>query len=135
MEKTGFANKWTSLIMRCVSSVSYAVVVNGVPGTSFSPTRGLRQGGPLSPYLFILCSEALSSLIRKAKAEGSIQGIRVKRHALCISPISFADGSLLFFRASLRDADHFLRILRLYEDASGQKINFEKSEFSSSRNL
>ncbi|KAA3480508.1 reverse transcriptase [Gossypium australe] len=60
MEKMGFASTWIDLIMRCVTSVSYAVTINGNQGKIFKPTRGLRQGDPLCPFLFLICSEGLS---------------------------------------------------------------------------
>ena len=66
MRKLGFHNKWTRLVMSCVSLVTYAVRVNGVPYGQISPTRGLRQGDPLSPYLFLIVAEGLSGLLHKA---------------------------------------------------------------------
>ncbi|GLT77195.1 hypothetical protein SLA2020_488040 [Shorea laevis] len=75
MRKMGFAEGWISLIMQCVRTVSYSVLVNGSPQGCITPTRGLRQGDPLSPYLFLLCAEGLSSLIRKAEVDGKITGL------------------------------------------------------------
>ncbi|KAA3467081.1 reverse transcriptase [Gossypium australe] len=73
MNKMGFDRKWIELIMRCVTSVSYAVTINGNRGRSFKPSRGLRQGDPFSPFLFLICSEGLSALMRTAKKEGLIR--------------------------------------------------------------
>ena len=66
MEKMGFHEKWISLIMQCISIVSYSVIINGLVNGCIHPTRGLRQGDPLSPYLFILCAESFFSLIKDA---------------------------------------------------------------------
>ena len=74
MTKMGFSNKWTNLVMACVRSVSYSVVVNGRRCGNITPSRGLRQGDPISPYLFLLCAEGFSSLLRKAAFDGSLKG-------------------------------------------------------------
>ena len=66
MEKMGFAKKWVNLIMLCISSVSYSVIINGEACGNITPSRGIRQGDPLSPYLFLLCAESFSALIHKA---------------------------------------------------------------------
>jgi hypothetical protein len=62
--KNGFADLWIALIMKCVTTVSYSVLVNGIPHGKIHPTRGIRQGDPLSPYLFLICVEGLSSLLQ-----------------------------------------------------------------------
>ena len=66
MVKTSFHEKLVGLIMECISSVSYSILINGEPKGTIKPTRGIRKGDPLSPYLFLLCSEGSNGLIQKA---------------------------------------------------------------------
>lgn len=63
MSRMGFDALWIDLIMRCISSVSYSILINGAIGERFYPSRGLRQGDPLSPFLFLICNEGLSTLM------------------------------------------------------------------------
>lgn len=72
LAKLGFHEIWIEWTMECVSSVSYSFLVNGAPQGKVYPSRGLRQGDPLSPYLFILCTEVLSGLCAQAQENGSL---------------------------------------------------------------
>lgn len=81
MLKLGFTGQWVEKVMECVTSVKYCIKVNGDYSCNIHPQRGLRQGDPLSPYLFILCAEGLSAMLQKAEVEGKIEGIRVCREA------------------------------------------------------
>ena len=63
MRKVGFCDSWLNLIHECISTVSYSILVNGEPKGEIFPSRGIRQGDPLSPYLFLLCSEGLNRMI------------------------------------------------------------------------
>lgn len=65
MRKMGFQEKWISLMMMCVTTISYSVLINGEPKGRIVPTRGLRQGDPISPYLFLLCVGGLSVMLRR----------------------------------------------------------------------
>jgi hypothetical protein len=67
MRKIGFSDQWIHLVMKCVRTVTYSVLINGQPHGNIHPSRGIRQGDPLSPYLFILCAEVLSHLLYKAE--------------------------------------------------------------------
>jgi hypothetical protein len=85
MRKMGFAERWISLMTACVSSVRYQVRFNSEETEMFTPTRGLRQGDPLSPYLFLLCAEGLSSLLLHEEEVGGIDRVRVCRNAPLVS--------------------------------------------------
>ncbi|XP_057453964.1 uncharacterized protein LOC130745626 [Lotus japonicus] len=135
MEKMGFPQNWVSLIMRCVSTVSFSIMLNGNPETVFSPGRGLRQGDPLSPYLFILCGEVFSALVERAVLSANLSGIRVARAAPVISHLLFADDSIVFARANVDEARTLQAIVATYERASGQVINLDKSMLLVSRNV
>jgi hypothetical protein len=99
------------------------------------PSRGIRQGDPISPYLFIICAEALSTLLTQADRDGSLRGVPISKKGPRINHLFFADDSLLFCRA---DTNHWRRlnnILQLYEKASGQKLNANKTAIFFSRNM
>ncbi|WZY88832.1 hypothetical protein YC2023_045567 [Brassica napus] len=127
LQKMGFHQHWIKLMMECISSVQYRILLNGDPRGLIVPQRGLRQGDPLSPYLFILCTEALIANIKKAEREKQLTGIKVARACPSISHLLFADDSLFFCKAQREECHTILRILKEYEVVSGQLINFEKS--------
>ncbi|KMS98119.1 hypothetical protein BVRB_4g095640 [Beta vulgaris subsp. vulgaris] len=135
MLKLGFCVDWVRRVMECLSSVTYAFKLNGRVEGHIIPSRGLRQGDPLSPYLFLLCAEAFSALLSKAADDGRIHGARVCRSGPRISHLFFADDSILFSRATLQECSVVAEILSTYERASGQKINFDKSEVSFSKHV
>ena len=73
MEKMGFPTQWIERVMSCVTTPSFSILVNGKPYGMVHPSRGIRQGDPLSPYLFLLCVEGFTTLLAKAKLEGRIK--------------------------------------------------------------
>jgi len=111
------------------------MLVNGNVTSQIIPGRGLRQGDPLSPYLFIICAEGLSTLIRKDEAMGEINGVKICNNAPIISHLLFADDCFLFFRANVDQTSKMRAILSTYERASGQVVNLQKSEIFCSRNV
>lgn len=96
--------------------------------------RGIRQGDPLSPYLFILCAEGLSSLIRSYESKKWIHGCRVAQGAPVISHMLFADDSYIYCRATVEETTKVMEMLHMFEIAAGQKINVDKSSVFFSKN-
>ncbi|XP_021848080.2 uncharacterized protein [Spinacia oleracea] len=127
LSKFGFPPSWVNIIRQCVSTVSYQVLVNGEPTRSFQPRCGLRQGDPLSPYLFVLCMEVFSALLRRAEQARLLQGISVCRGAPSVSHLFFADDALLFFRVSPDACNQVVSVLSKFSAISGQIINHQKS--------
>ena len=123
----GYCDKWVSLIFECISIVSYSILVNGKPKGDIRPSRGIRQGDPLSPYLFLLCSEGLNRMLQKAAHNDQTRGFSLCKNGPKILTLFFADDSLLFCRATMSNLQAIRAILSLYERASGQKLNREKT--------
>lgn len=98
----GFDIEWVELVMKCISTTSYVVNTNGGYGRSFKPTRGLRQGDPLSPFLFLMCSDGLSALMRLASKERLLQGAKESRRGPEITHLLFANDCILFGEATRR---------------------------------
>jgi hypothetical protein len=136
MWRLGFDDRWVSLIMVCVRIVTYYVLVNGQPYRHIQPTRGIRQGDLLSPYLFILCAKGPSTLLHMAEQEGKITGLSIAKRGTKINHLFYADDSLLFYRASIPEWAQEQAILDKYERALSQKLNRDKmSIFFSARTL
>ncbi|KAK5813724.1 hypothetical protein PVK06_029175 [Gossypium arboreum] len=134
MIRMGFATKWVERVMKCITSVSYSVVINGLIGERFQLTRGLRQRDPLSPFLFLLCGEGLSSLMRLAIQEGSLKGVKASRSGPTVLHFLFANDCILFEEATIWGANRLKAILSYYKSCSGQQVNFEKSVVFFSKN-
>ncbi|KAL0320265.1 UNVERIFIED_CONTAM: putative mitochondrial protein [Sesamum radiatum] len=119
----------------CVSSISYSFVMSGSSFGTVTPQRGLRQGDPLSPYLFLLCMEAFCSLLQEAENEGHIRGVAVCRRGLRISHLLFADDTLICCQAIESEASSIQYVLNVYGKASGQEVNLHKSTVVFSKNV
>lgn len=134
MEKLGFYPRWRSLMMQNISLVTYSIRINGKLWGHITPSRGLRQGDPLSPYLFLLYAEGLSALMKKAVIDGVIKGVSVCRRGPILSHLFFAVDNIIFCKASIKNCDFLQRVLSVYELASCQQLNRDKTSLYFSSN-
>ena len=119
--------------METAHIATYLVLINGKPKGYITSSRGIKQGDPLSPYLFLLCVEGLFSLIRKAMERQQLCGILSCTNGVCISHLLFSYDSFIFCQAILEESQHLLEILRRYEGTSSQAINRQKTSIFFSR--
>ncbi|KAI9194942.1 hypothetical protein LWI28_010324 [Acer negundo] len=119
MSKLGFSNSWIDRIMRCVISIFFFFLVNRNICGFIKPTRGLRQGDPLSPYLFFVCVKGLSRLIVKAERRNDIGSFCCSRGGPKLTHLFFVDDSMIFTRASERDCIAIKEVLECYALAFG----------------
>ena len=134
IRKLGLCERWISLVMMCVTTVSYEVLINGEPRGKITPSKGLRQGDPISSYLFLLCAEGLSALIKKKEAVGLIRGVGVSKFAPPVSHLFFVDDSIIFCRATMEECKQVAEVLDTYGKELGQKINRDKTSLFFSKN-
>ena len=123
----GFHEKFIMWIMQCVTKVSFSILINGGKTKSFIPSRGLRQGDPLSPYLFILSQEVLSRLIERSFASGAIHGVKMNTNGPAFTHVMYADDLMLFAKATTREVQVLDECLEKYCEWFVQLINREKS--------
>ncbi|KAK2635044.1 hypothetical protein Ddye_029836 [Dipteronia dyeriana] len=127
MLKLGFSVAWVEKVMRCVTSVSFSLLVNGDVCGNLRPSRGLRQGDPLSPYLFLICAEGLSCLINDVLSSEKVIGYWCGSTRPFISYLFFVGDSLLLARANNEDCKAIKQTFDVYVATSGQVVNFNKS--------
>lgn len=123
------------LIMECISSVKTNVIWGGSRSVFFSPTRGIRQGDPVSPYIFVLCMDKLSHLIMEAVEEGSWHPLKAGKNGPLISHLMFADDLLLFGQATRSEMEGVNKVLDRFCAMSGQQVSREKTSIMFSRNV
>ncbi|KAL0011861.1 hypothetical protein SO802_006969 [Lithocarpus litseifolius] len=117
--KLGLDCRWVDMAMETVTKTSYSILINGEP---------------LSPYLYLLCMEGLSSLLRKAEESRALKGVLSSQQGVCISHLLFADDTMLFCQATVEEGQRLLALLGKYEAASGQAINRQKTTLFFSKN-
>ena len=133
MIKLGLDHRWVNMAMETITTASYSVTINREPKGFISHSRGIKQGDPFSPYLFLLCAKGLLALLRKAE-ENRSQGSFASKHGVRISHLLFPDDSLLFCQATVDECRRLLELFGKYEGASRQAINRQKTSLFFSKN-
>ena len=131
MSKMGFGHRWINWMKWCCSTATFSILINGRPSGFFRSSRGLRQGDPLSPYLFLFAMEVLSQLLSCARNGGFISGFRVGgrgRKGLIVSHLLLADDALIFCDAEADQLQYLSWIFMWFEAISGLKVNLSKTE-------
>jgi len=124
----GFDHNWVRWVMAPVSSSNVSILVNGSPSEIFSPSRGLRQGDPLSPFLFILMMEGLGRSIKQAKDMGKLRGLQISKNGFVLTHQQFVDDTLLQGIPTVKEALAYKQILKDFSLASGMDVNLSKSK-------
>ena len=127
LNKFGFQSSFISWINACISNPWITPLINGRPTPFFQATRGLRQGFPLSPLLYVIMVETLNRRLEQERISKNILGLKIMRGVKRINNSQFADDTLLLGGASHVMAQRFKTVLDQYEQASGGLINKHKS--------
>ncbi|CAL1398685.1 unnamed protein product [Linum trigynum] len=135
LKSYGFDERWCKWVSSCIRSVKFSILFNGEATDEFTPSRGIRQGDPLSPFLFILMSNALSFLIDKAVAQDQLKGIKLNSRCPVLTHCLFADDTVIFGRANHQEAEKILELIRDYGAITGQEVNINKSSVFFSANV
>ena len=127
----GFRDRWRRWLKTCVSTIRFSVLVNGSPSGFFGSSRGLRQGNPLSPLLFLLIMEVLSRILKKTEEGGFIQCFHVgpiNSTSIRVSHLLFVNDTILFSDASREQILSIRLVLSCFQVFTGLKVNVRKSE-------
>jgi hypothetical protein len=127
MKHLGFSNNWLSWTQKILGTASTEILLNGVPGKNIHYKRGVRQGYPLSPLLFVLVADLLYCIINKAHAHGPFQMSIPSRDGSGYPIIQYADDTILIMKASQRELLCLKAILETFAQAIGFRVDHDKS--------
>ncbi|KAI3751226.1 hypothetical protein L2E82_22274 [Cichorium intybus] len=127
LSQMGFGTKWRSWISGCLNSSRASVIINGSPTDEFEISKGVRQGDPLSPFLFIIAMEGLNVALQEARDKGLFKGVQLPNDGPCISHLFYADDALFVGEWDRVNLKNLARILKCFQVSSGLKVNFHKS--------
>ncbi|CAL1355512.1 unnamed protein product [Linum trigynum] len=133
--EVGLPSSWIHCIMYCVEHNHMRIFWNGELSHPITPSRGVRQGDPLSPYLFVLCMERLSHRIDQAVRDKSWKPIKLSANGPALTHLFFADDLILFAEAGRSQVRIIKQCLEEFCESSGQRVNFTKSSMFVSPNV
>ncbi|XP_071712476.1 uncharacterized mitochondrial protein AtMg01250-like [Rutidosis leptorrhynchoides] len=123
----GFGVIWRKWILSCLQSATISVLVNGSPTNEFKLKRGVRQGDPLSPFLFILAAEGLNVITKGVVNSNMFKGVEIGSEKIFISHLQYADDTIFFGEWSEGNLRNLMKLLKCFELTSGLKVNYNKS--------
>eukprot|EP00253_Pinus_taeda_P036365 PITA_36365 len=127
LEAFGFAQCWINWILALIKSPNFSILVNGAPTFPFAPSRGIRQGDPISPFLFVILMEGLSRIIKTTKERNNIKGLQPLPPCPATAHQQFPDDTMLHGTPTIREAQGFKAILNLFSEVIGMDFNLDKS--------
>ena len=127
LERKGLHSSFINLVYACISSPTFSVIINGQSFAKFSSSRGIRQGCPLSPYLFVLAVNELSLKLQDALQDNHLTGILLGPNCPPIHSLMFADDLIVCGKANIQEVQTISNILNQFCYESGQIINWNKS--------
>ena len=127
LDRLGFCEKWISYIKACLESTLMSVLVNGSPTKEFILIKGLRQGDPLAPFLFLIAAESLVVMFRTAIEKLLMESLEIGKRMIKGNMLQYLDDTLFFDKASIKSMYHIQVILNYFDLASDLKVNFLKS--------
>ncbi|GJX41196.1 RNA-directed DNA polymerase, eukaryota [Tanacetum coccineum] len=127
MQQMGFGRKWCGWIRACLESATSSVLVNGSPTKEFALERGIRQGDPLSPFLFLIVAESLNVAMQEVVQGGLFDGVKVGSDGIEVSHLQYADDTIFVGDWNRRNIISLMKLLKCFQMASGLKVNLNKS--------
>ncbi|KAJ9560001.1 hypothetical protein OSB04_005161 [Centaurea solstitialis] len=128
MHRMRIGKKWIGWISACLRSSSMSILVNGSPTKEFTMGKGLRQGDPMAPFLFLIVAENLNLLMEEAKDKGLYEGLSIGELEVKVSHLQYTDDVIFFGNWSTRNLRNLLKILEYFREISGLRINLKKSK-------
>ncbi|GJY92863.1 putative RNA-directed DNA polymerase, partial [Tanacetum coccineum] len=126
--RMGFGTKWYRWVETFLRSSTMSVLVNGSPSEEFGLERGVRQGDPLSPFLFILAAKGLNAIVSEAVEKGIFTGVKVGENKVVVSHLQYADDTIFLGEWNKDNAKSRMCILKCFEEVSGLRVNYNKSK-------
>ncbi|KAJ9548768.1 hypothetical protein OSB04_021311 [Centaurea solstitialis] len=126
LDKMGFGRKWRNWVGSCLRSSRISILVNGSPTEEFSMEKGIRQGDPMAPFLFLVVAEGLHIMVEEAIEKGLYKGLKVGSGGVILSHLQYVDDVVFFGEWGSENIVNLIKLLKCFHDVSGLKININK---------